>query len=1458
MANLSNINGKFVVEQTTGFVGIGVTDPSQLLHLQSTADTILKIDNTTSGTGKSYLIRSTTAGSFIVRDEDASSNRLLIDTSGNTTFAGDVAVTGGDLTLGTDSIASNINGVGDVLNINVDSNTGGGAGANIQLKIAGTTQLTINSSSSTFGGDLYIPNKIIHVGDENTWMQFETDVISLRTGGTDRLTLTNTTATFAEAVTAPTFSGDLNGTINTVTTATTKGNATNDTTVATTAFVQNVVGTIPAGLVFQGTWNASTNTPTLTSGSGTTGHFYIVSVAGSTNLDGITDWQVGDWAVFIEQGASDQWEKIDNSSVLSGSGTGGSFAGWSGSGTSVTLGNAPVTFSGNNSTFAGDVTVTSTSVAQVFLDSAANNDAVLNFHEGGGQKGKIGYDTSISGIGLVAGSGSFATADMVVLDSGNVGILNTSPSSQLSIGGNAITTLKPTVVISDLTNGASLTLRGQSPILFFDGTAAGVPKILMDNQGIEFKTGTLDSQGDVHFKLDSSGNVGIGVTDPEKKLEVKSDTTYDGILIDTLSAPEINFRDRGNSDTLVGTGRHALDGFHIDTYSGNAFFIKGSNRYVGIGTTSPSQKLDVVGRTKITQSGDALRINSSDANGAYATWQNNGSAIGYVGTGYHLWSSPNNIAANLGIRAQARLDLGIQASVHMTIISSGNVGIGTTSPSNKLSLKGSGQNWSTSPAIKMWDSHNSKGWYVGSANNQSIGDFYIRSVTAEGAYPVAANQEFCINQAGNVGIGTINPAGDLHVVGKAGTAGRLYISDVDEGISGTDSILAMKLDTHAYYYNRDSGDLYLGTNNSAGQLTIKPSGNVGIGTTAPSQRLNVREDGGSDVFRGIEVHNNSTSQARAGIAFKCYDWVQSAIWHGRSTTGAYAGALVLGTNPNTNDLSVSGVTGRMWILNNGNVGIGTPSPGYPLQVNSVDIAAKFVGSQSGYTQGAIVLSSGTDSVPQARGQGVFRFNEGNDETWYTGTAYANTNRYIWARKSSTTSLDTSAAQLTHAMMSLTNDGKLGIGTTSPSSEISSSVTMLEINDTTNNNLASLALKAGTASSKWEMAALSSNALGFIGAGTERMRIDSSGRVGIGTVTNTAKLNVGGKVKITDDLIMAQTNGRIDYDNGVSSGALRFFSTSGNTERMRITSAGKVGIGNTTPLANLDIGNDYGSTYQRWSYDNPGANNYFLSLSETVTSGNVRFCFNQRNLGTNYNNVLVFNQGNVGIGTDSPSQKLHVNGSQLLSGSLYLVNTNTRISSDANGEVGINYGAGNTSTYSLSIYNSSSRVVGLGRTGNGYFAGSVGIGTTSPGAKLQVNVGSAIALYAGNACGHVGIGVTSTDISGNGLQPQLTVKGNISYGYNNYSSVANTWSNALNFSGYPAGLYQVNICKQSNASAYIIAQVKWSGTAGTVINTVTSFQYGITFSGTQLQSIINTTTATSISVQCLVTFESCLP
>ena len=65
-------------------------------------------------------------------------------------------------------------------------------------------------------------------------------------------------------------------------------------------------------LSYQGTWDASTNTPTLTSSVGTKGYYYVVNVAGTTNLNGITDWQIGDWAVY--NGTA--WQKIDNTDAV--------------------------------------------------------------------------------------------------------------------------------------------------------------------------------------------------------------------------------------------------------------------------------------------------------------------------------------------------------------------------------------------------------------------------------------------------------------------------------------------------------------------------------------------------------------------------------------------------------------------------------------------------------------------------------------------------------------------------------------------------------------------------------------------------------------------------------------------------------------------------------------------------------------------------------------------------------------------------------------------------------------------------------------------------------------------------------------------------------------------------------------------------------------------------------------
>lgn len=76
--------------------------------------------------------------------------------------------------------------------------------------------------------------------------------------------------------------------------------------------LSQIPASITGGVSYQGTWNATTNTPTLTSSVGTKGYYYVVSVAGSTNLNGITDWKIGDWAIFN----GSVWEKVDNTEAV--------------------------------------------------------------------------------------------------------------------------------------------------------------------------------------------------------------------------------------------------------------------------------------------------------------------------------------------------------------------------------------------------------------------------------------------------------------------------------------------------------------------------------------------------------------------------------------------------------------------------------------------------------------------------------------------------------------------------------------------------------------------------------------------------------------------------------------------------------------------------------------------------------------------------------------------------------------------------------------------------------------------------------------------------------------------------------------------------------------------------------------------------------------------------------------
>jgi hypothetical protein len=106
--------------------------------------------------------------------------------------------------------------------------------------------------------------------------------------------------------------------------------------------ITNAIG----ALNYKGTWNASTNTPTLASGVGTKGDYYVVSVAGSTALDGISNWGVGDLATYN----GSVWQRVEGGADLNG-------VNLSVSGTSLLSGNTGV--GGDTTGVVAGVTVTS-------------------------------------------------------------------------------------------------------------------------------------------------------------------------------------------------------------------------------------------------------------------------------------------------------------------------------------------------------------------------------------------------------------------------------------------------------------------------------------------------------------------------------------------------------------------------------------------------------------------------------------------------------------------------------------------------------------------------------------------------------------------------------------------------------------------------------------------------------------------------------------------------------------------------------------------------------------------------------------------------------------------------------------------------------------------------------------------------------------------------------------------
>lgn len=716
---------------------------------------------------------------------------------------------------------------------------------------------------------------------------------------------------------------------------------------------------------------------------------------------------------------------------------------------------------------------------ELTIDSANNGNNLFVIDEGG----QVGINTSspsrtLDVNGEIQNNGIFRKG-------GNVIIKSTGSETMFGPGGSGIITFHNSAT---MTTGDETIRIDADGNLLLNNTSAGARLDIREDTNYAIRA--EDASGH-YFRVNTGGDV-----------EMRGDLTVQGIITaqefhtEFVSASIIyesgstkfgdtsddvhNFTGSVNvkslstgvrlnleDDTAKTELQHNLHAFRIkvdpDNADSNSNFrveIDGSEKFridndgdVSIGTTSPSTVGGIAKMTVNVGSGAAspISIVNGTTDGMYIRRYSTGGS-------YQLQTTLGN--ANSG-------NLSLQSY-------GGNVGIGTTSPTHKLTVTGD----IDADDITIDD------WGSVSASLSSIQQAGgVNGTGASNKLAIWSDSDTLTSDTNlhwdttndRLGIGTATPAQKLHIQGSAllisgsGTAAvRAYPTSntYEAQLKFTSNEMQYVWGGGVKAYFNPSNQLSFGdrdpSNAGAGaairdpkigkfgsdvtgsfgiktadifRVYVSGSGEVGVGTTTPSEEFEVVGDAkvtNLGINAGAQDYLSSLSARLAVGGNVVLNENNPLIYLRSNSTGNDSDIRYQTALKFTNG---AGST-HAYINSSGNVGIGTDNPGASLHVASTtnDYVAKFSHTTAtGYAPGSILLQAGQHA---SRGQGLFHYNTEADDSWFTGVPYnVNSTKWIVAHKPDTT-FNPDVAQLSHAIFTIDSaTDNVGIGISAPQTKL---------------------------------------------------------------------------------------------------------------------------------------------------------------------------------------------------------------------------------------------------------------------------------------------------------------------------------------------------------------------------------------------------------------------------------------